>query len=38
MSETQIRRLEQDLLTTVLPQREQRAIAFARRLSRSAPS
>jgi len=37
MSETQIRRLEQELLTIVLPQREQRAITFARRLSRSTP-
>jgi AhpD family alkylhydroperoxidase len=37
MSETQIRRLEQDLLTIELPQPEQQAIAFARRLSRSTP-
>jgi AhpD family alkylhydroperoxidase len=37
MSETQIRRLEQDLLTIELPQPQQRAIAFARRLSRSTP-
>jgi AhpD family alkylhydroperoxidase len=37
MSETQIRRLEQDLLTTELPPPEQQAIAFARRLSRSTP-
>jgi AhpD family alkylhydroperoxidase len=37
MRETQIRRLEQDLLTIELPQSAQRAIAFARRLSRSTP-
>ena len=37
MSETHLRRLEHDLLTSVLPKREQRAIAFARRLSRSTP-
>jgi AhpD family alkylhydroperoxidase len=37
ISETQIRRLEQDLLTIELPPSDQRAIAFARRLSRSTP-
>jgi alkylhydroperoxidase family enzyme len=37
MSETHLRRLEHDLLTSVLPKREQWAIAFARRLARSTP-
>jgi AhpD family alkylhydroperoxidase len=37
MSEPQIRRFEQELLTIELPQPEQRAIVFARRLSRSTP-
>lgn len=37
VSERAIRRLEHDLLTNELPEPEQRAIAFARRLSRSTP-
>lgn len=37
VSERAIRRLEHDLLTNELPEPEQRAIAFARQLSRSTP-